>query len=366
MKVLFVDLEREWRGGQSQAFLTLRGLRKKGHSVELLTARNSPLARRVAALQVPTHEVSRLGLRAWAAIALRRLIAKGGFDLVHLNEPHGVTAAWMAGAKNRLPLLFSRRIGFPLQKNWISRRRFRAVNRFLPNCEEVAQSLLDAGIARERMSIVYEGVELQPPLTVEIRENARKHWGIGDNDFLFGCTSVFVPEKGQRHLIDALAEVRAKCPGARLLLAGDGRCRAKLEALSRKFGQDSAVIFAGFVENVNQVYAALDAFVFPSEFEGTGTALQAAMAWGLPCVSTARGGLKEVVDDERTAIVVEPSGKEFAAAMLRLLGDVGLREKLGNAGRREIETRLSAEHMVENTIRVYEDVLRTWRPHEKS
>jgi glycosyltransferase involved in cell wall biosynthesis len=289
------------------------------------------------------------------------LIGKGAFDLVHLNEPHGVTAAWMAGAENRLPLLFSRRIGFPLQKNWISRRRFRAVNRFLPNCKEVAQSLLDAGIARERMSIVYEGVELSPHLTVEMRESARKHWGIGDNNFLFGCTSVFVPEKGQRHLIDALAEVRAKYPGARLLLAGDGKCRAELEALSRQLRQDSAIIFAGFVENVDQVYAALDAFLFPSEFEGTGTALQAAMAWGLPCVSTARGGLKEVVDNERTALVVEPRGKEFAAAMLRLLGDAGLREKLGNAGRREIENRFSAEHMVENTIRVYEDVLRTWR-----
>jgi len=361
MRVFFVDLEREWRGGQSQAFLTLRGLREKGHEVELLTARNSPLSQRAAPLGIPVHQVSRLGLRAWAAMKLRRLISEGAFDLVHLNEPHGVTAAWMAGAGNRLPLLFSRRIGFPLQKNWISKRRFRAIYRFVPNCKEVAQSLLDAGIAGERMSIVYEGVEVPPPLTAEMRKSSRKHWGIADNDFLFGCTSVFVPEKGQRHLIEALAEVRAKCPEARLLLAGDGRCRAELAALSKKLRQDAAVIFAGFVENVDRVYAALDAFLFPSEFEGTGTALQAAMAWGLPCVSTARGGLKEVVDNGRTTIVVEPDGKEFSAAMLRLLDDASLREELGRAGRREIEARFSADRMVENTIRVYEDVLRKWQ-----
>jgi glycosyltransferase involved in cell wall biosynthesis len=361
MRVLFVDLEREWRGGQSQALLTLRGLREKGHKVELLTARNSPLSQRVAPRRIPTHQVSRLGLRAWAAMKLRRLISEGAFDLVHLNEPHGVTAAWMAGAGDRLPLLFSRRIGFPLQKNWISKRRFRAVYRFVPNSKDVAQSLMDAGIASARMSIVYEGVEVPPLLTAEMRQTARKHWGIADDEFLFGCTSVFVPEKGQRHLIEALAEVRAKFSRARLLLAGEGRCRAELEALSRKLRQDAAVIFAGFVENVDQVYAALDAFVFPSEFEGTGTALQAAMAWGLPCVSTARGGLKEVVDNGRTTIVVEPDGKEFAAAMMRLLVDAGLREKLGSAGRREIEARLSAEQMVENTIRVYEDVLRKWQ-----
>jgi glycosyltransferase involved in cell wall biosynthesis len=82
---------------------------------------------------------------------------------------------------------------------------------------------------------------------------------------------------------------------------------------------------------------------------------------GFALRSTARGGLKEVVDNGRTTIVVEPDGKEFSAAMLRLLDDASLREELGRAGRREIEARLSAEQMVENTIRVYEDVLRKWQ-----
>jgi len=361
MRVLFVDLEREWRGGQSQAFLTLRGLGEKGHQVELLTARNSPLAQRVAPLQIPAHQVPRLGLRAWAAIALRRLIARAAFDLVHLNEPHGVTSAWMAGAGNRLPLLFSRRIGFPLQKNWLSRRRFHAVNRFVPNCKEVAESLLDAGISSERISIVYEGVELPPPLTAEMRESARKHWGIGENDFLFGCTSVLVPEKGQRHLIEALVTVRESHPEARLLLAGDGQCRGELVALAKRLGQSEAVIFPGFVNNVANVYDALDAFAFPSEFEGLGTALQTAMAAGLPSISTSRGALAEVVDRDRTAFVVEPNGKEFAAAMLRLMTDRDLRKKLGEAGRREVQERFSAQRMVDGTIQVYEDVLKSWR-----
>jgi glycosyltransferase involved in cell wall biosynthesis len=361
MKILFVDLEREWRGGQSQAFLTVRGLRARGHEVELLAARNSPLAQRVAKIGASVHQVSRFGLRAWTAIAIRRLIAEGRFDLVHLNEPHAVTAAWMAGVRAKLPLLFSRRIGFPLQENWVSQQRYRAIERFLPNCNDVARSLMEAGIAGERMTVVYEGVELPPPMTREMRLSARKHWGVKEDEFLFGCTSVFVPEKGQRYLIEALPQVRERFPHARLLLAGDGRCRAEVESLAKQLGQKEAVIFAGFVENVEQVYTALDSYVFPSEIEGTGTALQAAMAWGLPCVSTARGGLNEVVDNERTAIVVEPSRKEFSSAMIRLLDDPALRKTLGEAGRREIEKRFSVERMVENTIRVYEHVLTKWR-----
>ena len=357
MRVLYVDLEREWRGGQSQALLTLRGLRERGHEVELLAARDSPIANRAAEAGITVHRVARFGLRGWAARAIRSLIAGKRFGLVHLNEPHALTAAWLAGARRKLPLLLSRRIGFPLQKNSVSRARYRAVRRFLANSKDVAQSLVDSGIAAERISIVNEGVEILPLRTPEQRSNARKHWGVRKNEFLFGCVSVFVPEKGQRHLIEALPLVRARHPEARLLLAGDGACRAELEALAKHLGQTEAVLFPGFVNNVQQVYAALDAFLFPSEFEGLGTALQAAMAAGLACISTKRGALAEVVESERTALVVEPDGKEFAAAMRRLIVEETLRERLGEAGRREVEQRFSAAVMVENTIRVYEDVL---------
>jgi L-malate glycosyltransferase len=361
MKVLYVDLEREWRGGQSQAWLTLRGLRERGHEVELLAARASPLALRTSEAGIPVHQVARIGLRAWAARAMYSLIEKGRFELAHLNEPHALTAAWLAGAHKRLPLLLSRRIGFPLRKGWVSRARYEAVSRFVANSRNVAQSLIDAEIAPDRISIVNEGVEILPLRTPDQRSRARRHWGVQDHEFLFGCASVFVPEKGQRHLIEALPAVRKLHPEVRLLLAGDGQCRGKLKTLSNQLGQSEAVLFPGFVQDVAQVYDALDAFVFPSEFEGLGTALQAAMAAGLPCVSTKRGALAEVVDDERTALVVEPKGIEFAAAMLRLVSDEGLRKRLGEASRSEVEDRFSVGRMVEATIQAYASVLKSQR-----
>jgi len=358
LKILYVDLEREWRGGQSQALLTLRGLRERGHEVELLAANKSPLAIRSAEAGIAVHVVPSLGLRAWAAKRIGGLIGTKQFDLMHLNEPHALTAAWLAGAHKQLPLLLSRRIGFPLRKGWATQARYRSVNRFIANSEDVAQSLVRSGIARQRISIANEGVEIPPLPSTEKRSMARKVWGVQQGEFLFGCVSVFVPEKGQRHLIEALSEVRTSHPEARLLLAGDGPCRNHLETLARQLGQWEAVLFLGFVSNVEQVYESLDAFVFPSEFEGLGTALQAAMAWALPCISTRRGALAEVVEDERTTLVVGPNGKEFAAAMLRIMSESTLRGELGQAARRTVIERFSAERMVENTILVYEDVLR--------
>jgi glycosyltransferase involved in cell wall biosynthesis len=357
MRVLYADLEREWRGGQSQALLTLLGLRERELQVELVAARDSPLATRSWEAGITVHEVARLGLRGRAAAKIRGLLAAESFDLAHLNEPHALTAAWLAGAHKKLPLLLSRRIGFPLRQGWVTRARYAAVARFVANSKNVAQSLMDCGIARERISVVNEGVEIPALPSPERKNTARSHWGVQNNEFLFGCVSVFVPEKGQRHLIEALTSVRELHPEARLLLAGDGQCRGELEALAKRLGQSEAVLFPGFVNDIAKVYDALDAFAFPSEFEGLGTALQTAMAAGLPSISTSRGALAEVVDHERTALVVEPNGKELAAAMLRLMIDADLRKKLGEAGRREVQERFSAERMVDGTIRVYEDVL---------
>jgi len=356
MKILFVDLEREWRGGQSQALLTITGLRKNGHEVILVAPDGAPLAGRGAKAGISVRRVPQLGMRLWASLAIRSLLKQMRFDLVHVNEPHALTAAWLAHAHHKLPLVLSRRIGFPLKKTSIARARYGALTRFLANCDDVRASLLRSGVNSERISVVNEGVEIPTPTTDTARAETRQKWNIQPDNFLFGCVGVFVSEKGQRHLIGALAILRKQFPDSRLILAGDGACRAELEELAKKLGQSEAIVFTGFLGDVTPVYAALDAFVFPSEFEGLGTALQSAMALGLPCASTARGGLAEVVANERTVLVAEPDADEFAKAMMRLLVDEPLRKRLGAAAREEIARRFSDTGMVLRTIEVYGDV----------
>ncbi len=356
MNIVFVDLEREWRGGQSQAFLTLAGLKSNGHEVLLIAPSNAPLAQCAAAAGISVRSVPQLGMRIWAAFAIRSSLKQSSFDLIHVNEPHALTAAWFARAHREHPIVLSRRIGFPLKKTWIARARYGSLTRFLANCNDVRDSLQRSGVAPERIAIVNEGVEIPEPATIAQKQAAREKWGVKPSEFLFGCVGVFVPEKGQRHLIAALATVREQFPQARLILAGDGACRGDLEELTRNLGQSDAVIFTGFLKDVAPVYAALDAFLMPSEFEGLGTALQSAMALGLPCVSTARGGLAEVVVADRTALVRQPDAKEFAEAMKRLLADESLRNKLGEAARSDIRQRFSDTKMVARTIEVYREV----------
>jgi len=358
MKVLYVDLEREWRGGQSQALLTLRGLRDRRHNAGLLTAQDSPLAKRASESGISVHQIPRFGLRIWAAVAIRRLIAGERFDIVHVNEPHALTAAWLAGVQKSTPMVVSRRVAYALRQGRLARARYLSARRILAISRYVEQSILNSGMTAENVEVVYEGVEVPPRVTPEARLRARQRWGVGEQESLLGCVGYLLPEKGQEFVVRALPTVRARIPGARLLLAGDGPCRARLEALARGQGLHDAVIFAGFVEDVPQVYAALDVFVFPSLAEPLGTSLLAAMAWGLPVLAVASGGVPEYVEDGNNGLLVaRPDADPLSGGMLRLLNEEPLRMRLGQEARRTIEERLSAERMVENTIRVYEDVL---------
>ena len=359
MITLLVDLEREWRGGQNQFLLLLKGLYERGHAAELLAAKGSSLGHRASKQGFCVHETSRDGLRVPAAAAIRRLMRDGRFDLVHVNESHALTAAWLSRAHHRAPLLISRRVGFPLGTNYFSRARFATATRIIANSNWVAEQLVASGITRERVTVVYEGVEIPAPVTAEVRLAARTRWGVGEKEKLLGCAGVLLQDKGQEWVIRALAQLRREFPECKLLLAGEGAYREELQRLAAELKIQDAVIFAGFVREVENVYRALDVFVFPALFEGLGTSLLAAMAHGVPSVTYFGCALGEIVENGKSGLQVEPRNPVALAAAIRsILSERNVATHLGAAGRERIERVFSAERMVEETLRLYREVAR--------
>ena len=358
MNCLFADLEREWRGGQNHALLTLAGLRERGHGVELAALENSELARRAGALGIPVHTVRPPFRRGRMAFLLRRLVMTQNVDVIHVNEPHSLTSAWLANVHQVRPLVVSRRVGYPLQTNPFSLRRFRAARRIIANSQWVAKQLAAAGITGERVQVVHEGVNVPAKLSPETMQRARESWKIEKSTVLLGCLGALLPDKGQEWLIRALASLRIEFPGCRLLLAGDGPCRGRLEHLTRDLHLESAVIFAGFIENVESVYAALDVFLLPSLFEAFNNSLLAAMSYELPAIVFAKGALPEIVEHEKSGLLVSgPDVEEIAAAVARLLKDRALSARLGQAARQRVAKNFSADQMVEGTAKVYSEVI---------
>ena len=358
MKILFVDLEMEWRGGQNQALLLLRALNARDDTAELVTVKGSALGKRALARRVKVHSVPRYGTRASAALKIFNLTRNRAFDVVHANEAHAVTAAWLAGAHKQAAFIISRRVGYPLGKSRLAMDRYRAATRIVAISEWVAERLVESGAPKDKITVVYEGVELPTLPSEEMRQRARQRLRVSADAILLGSVGVLSPDKGHELLLRALAQLRTEFPECRLLLAGDGPSRPQLEARAKELDVAEMVSFAGFVTDIDLVYQALDVFLFPSSFEGLGTSLLAAMSYEVPSVSFQCCAFGEIIENEKSGLLVEQGNVgEISQAVTRLLRDKEYARSLGQAGRSRIAEQFSSTRMVEEMTKVYREVL---------
>ena len=199
------------------------------------------------------------------------------------------------------------------------------------------------------ITVVPYGIDLS-----RFRPPARN--GATPDDVVIGSVARLSREKGLDVLLAALAQLIERGAPVRLVLAGDGPERARLERLARKLGIASRVDFRGEVphDQVPAVLAELDVFALPSRAEGFGVAALEAAAMELPVVASNVHGLPDVVDDGRSGLLVPPNDAEaLAAAMERLIADAGLRGAMGQAGRALVERRYRWEENAAQMERLY-------------
>jgi glycosyltransferase involved in cell wall biosynthesis len=236
--------------------------------------------------------------------------------------------------------------------------RYQVAAKIVANSQWVAECVVASGILSEKLTVVHEGTEIPPRFTMKQKQCAREHWGVPEGTTLLGCVGVLLPDKGQEWLIRALAELRKEFPNVKLLLAGDGREREKLQNLAHELGVSDAVIFAGFVKDVESVYAALDVFLLPSFFEALNNSLLAAMVYEIPSIAFNRGALREIIEHGKSGLLVEAANTSaLRDAIASFLREPAFARQLGAAGRERVQENFSAAKMVDGMIRVYEEVL---------
>jgi glycosyltransferase involved in cell wall biosynthesis len=219
-----------------------------------------------------------------------------------------------------------------------------------------------------RQTRIYYGLDPRP---FDDARRERERWraellrefGFAADDFVFVCVARFAKQKAHDVLLRGFAAARREQGGARLKLLlvgddpfGDGRTRA--EALARELELGTAVHFAGIRRDVPRIYAASDAFVMTSLWEGLGLVFLEAMAAELPVLATRVSAVPEVVIDRETGILVEVGRPEpVAKAMTELSVSPELASRLGRAGRERVLARFGLDRMVDETLAVYREVL---------
>jgi glycosyltransferase involved in cell wall biosynthesis len=341
-RICHINLAAGFRGGERQTELLVRELAARGWKQRLVGRRGGELVRRCAG--IPGLEIASVLPDAFSAA-----LAARGCALVHAHEGRAVYSGWLLRRLAGMPFVMTRRLHHAENRSWKRSRAYRSADRVVAISKSIARSVearypgmtcpvvpdAHAGMTR---SIAPAGRRVLPGPGLVVGHVGELHHG----------------HKGQATIVAAARALETLRPDVRFVLVGKGRDGRRLRSLASGLGN---VTFTGFVDNVQDYLAAFDVFVYPSLFEGLGSALLDAMAFGLPIVATEVGGIPEIVEDGVNGLLIPPEDPEaLTAAIVRLLDDPGLRAAMSRANRARA-AEFSAARMADGYEAIYRSLL---------
>jgi len=372
LSIAGVDPERNFAGGESQVLGLTVALKAAGHRADLICDPAGALWERARAARIECHPLRiRNSIDAAAGLRLRALLARERYDVIHFHTARAHALAPFARGRAGA-LIVTRRMDYAPNRLFAPWLYNRAVDGVAAISPAVADALVRAGVARDRLALIPSGVDcawFRPP-TVTERRAARAALGLAPWAVAVGTVGMLEARKGQRYLLEGLALIAARRPapdaragaidGAQVqcFIAGAGAQAAALAAQIGRCGLGGSVRMLGALDDPRALLWALDIFAMPSLAEGLGVAALEAMACGLAVIASAAGGLADAVVDEVTGMLVAPGdAAAIAAAIMRMTMAPAWRAALGAAGRARVAEKFALEAMARRTLELYRQCL---------
>jgi 1,2-diacylglycerol 3-alpha-glucosyltransferase len=300
----------------------------------------------------------------------------GNIDLVHIQTPFVAHWAGLEAARTLgVPTLETYHTFFeeylhhylPLLPHaaarsfarFVSRQQCNAVDAVVAPSRQLAEVLLRYGVTRP-ISTIPTGLSLQDFAGGD-GAAFRRRFGVAPERPVMLLVGRVAHEKNIGFLLRVLAEVRRSVPNVLFVVAGEGPALRGLMRAAVKDALADNVLFVGYLDRGGALldcYRAADVFVFASRTETQGLVLLESLALGVPVVSTAVLGTKEVLENAAGAVVVREDVTEFAAAVTRVLTEPALRARLASAGRDFVARQWSSREMAKRLLGLYDELVR--------
>lgn len=231
------------------------------------------------------------------------------------------------------------------------------------NSDAVKQETLrrDAWVNEAKVRVIVNGVNVDVYAAPRNPQGLRTALTIPPQAPVIGMVASLQPRKRHQDVLRAAAQVAQKYPDAIFLLVGrDDGIRARLERLAASLGVARQIRFTGERSDIPDLLAVFDVQVLASSIEGVPNAILEGMAAGNAIVATDIAGNSEAITHEHTGLLIpveQPAA--IAAAILRLLDDAELRDRLGRAAQIEVARKFGMDRMVERTEALYQELVTT-------
>ncbi|MGB6241496.1 MAG: glycosyltransferase family 4 protein [Castellaniella sp.] len=345
MRVLHLNLEKGWRGGERQTLLTLQGLQAAGHQIALAARAGSPLAQRAQAAGIPVHPC------AGSAALVRVLLAqRRAYDIIHAQTAQAMSLLAVLRPCLSAALVFTRRTAFDAPDR---ARRQRWKWSRVDALVAISQAAAAAPEALGLPALVIPSAVLALPPDLPHVSVLRQRFALEGRRVLVTAAALS-PEKDPLALIEAVHLLRADHPDIVCLHCGaDGAAAELARHRVQALGLQDHYRFVGFQPQVADFLALADVYVSSSRFEALGTSVLDACLAGLPVVATDAGGHREILDPDRGLLAPIGDAAALARRIAWVLGHGDAAQAMAQRAQAHVAQVYSVPVMVAAYERLY-------------
>jgi glycosyltransferase involved in cell wall biosynthesis len=359
LTILHTEWSQGWGGQEIRILDEATALAAQGHRLLIATKPDCKIFAKARAAGLATREISMR--RAFDLRGIRQLRALIRSEHVHIVNTHSSVDSWLATlAVQGTPakLVRTRHLSAPVPRHPFN-IVYRLADGVVTTGEFVRQQLITRnGLDPGKIVSIPTGVDVQhfTPRPADLA--AKAALGLPAASPVISIVGILRHLKRHDLFLDAAQRLQQRQPPVRFLIVGDGPQRSRIEEQIRQRNLTGCVTMAGYCADVRSIYSFSDVVVLCSDAEGVPQTIAQALAMARPVVATNVGGVSELVENERTGLLIA-AGKAgvLAESIARFLDEPAFGRECGTRGRDHICRSLSRERMIERTLELYEKLL---------
>jgi glycosyltransferase involved in cell wall biosynthesis len=362
MKILHVSTAYSWRGGEQQVAYLAIELQKKKIDQVVCCPSGSPLFNFCKLNHLQAAGFTSKGI---AKINVARLINKlcqeHHMDLIHTHDAHAHTSAVMGAIlfRNKIPVVVSRRVDFPVSSNPLSRLKYNhsVVKKIICVSNKIKEITAKSISDKSKLSVVHSGIDTEKFSSKSTYLVLHNELNLEAETILIGNVSALAVHKDYYTFIDTAESILKINPQIHFVIIGDGPERNNIVNYIQKKNLGNHIHLTGFRKDIIEILPELSVFLMTSMTEGLGTTLLDALAAKVPVVATEAGGIPEIIRHEQTGLLAPvKDADKLSANVLRIIQGPALRNHLIKNGL-ELVQRFSKENTANATLQQYNEVL---------
>ncbi len=376
VRLLEVRNTYKWGGGPDKTILLSASLHDRSRVSPVVAYirdvrdREFTITQKARELGLTYHEIPERGkFDPSVLLALRKLIIEHDINLIHPHDYKSDLFCYLVSRslrKKSLTLISTAHnwamMGF---RGELYRRLDLLIMRYFDHLIAVSDAtksaMVNAGLPSEKITVIHNAIDTTvwaPRAT----NTFRSEFGLEGVFPLIGYVGRITEEKDLRTWLRVAANIAQQYPEARFVIVGDGaspRLYCELQEWAAVLKIADRVVFTGYRQDLQNIYAALDVFFMTSCREGLSNSILEAMAMGVPVVATNAGGTAELIENGTSGYLL-PVGDSMGMTetLMKLLGDPRLRTQMAMAARKRVEERFSFQLRLRRIEALYEQLVR--------